>query len=86
MVGETMPKPREEDIPLDPGDVIVLHTDGLSSRFGPDDYPGLMRDDPEQTVRRYEQKADALGPELDQRWMSVRVPWAKRSRSQPSGG
>ena len=52
MVGETMPKPREEDIPLDPGDVIVLHTDGLSSRFGPDDYPGLMRDDPEQTVRR----------------------------------
>jgi hypothetical protein len=37
---------RQFDYQAGPGDVIVLHSDGLTSRWDPRDLPGLVRKDP----------------------------------------
>ena len=38
---------REFDYPLPPGAVVVLHTDGVTSRWSLDDYPGLLQFSPQ---------------------------------------
>ncbi len=54
-VGQRMRTPREQSLTLRSGDLVLLTTDGIKSRFGPEQYPGLLGDSPEhvaQTVVR----------------------------------
>ncbi|MFF4169528.1 ATP-binding SpoIIE family protein phosphatase [Streptomyces sp. NPDC001744] len=46
IVGHQMPAPRTFRVPLDPGAVLVLHSDGLSDRWSPADFPGLFTRQP----------------------------------------
>jgi anti-sigma regulatory factor (Ser/Thr protein kinase) len=42
IVGHTMPVPRASDAPWPPGSRLVMHSDGVSSRWRMDAYPGLL--------------------------------------------
>ncbi|MCS0604398.1 SpoIIE family protein phosphatase [Streptomyces sp. LP11] len=46
IVGAHMPRPRMFETPWPPGAVLVLHSDGLSDRWKPADFPGLFGQDP----------------------------------------
>ena len=41
VVGQNMRSPLLQQLSLQPGDVVVMHTDGVSARFTAKDYPGL---------------------------------------------
>jgi serine phosphatase RsbU (regulator of sigma subunit) len=43
VLGQNMRTPRPQTLQLEPGDLIVLYTDGVSDRFTSDDYPGVLR-------------------------------------------
>jgi len=43
VLGQNMRTPRSQVLQLEPGDVIVLYTDGVSDRFSSDEYPGVLR-------------------------------------------
>lgn len=43
VLGQNMRTPRPQSIQLEPGDVIVLYTDGVSDRFTSADYPSVLR-------------------------------------------
>jgi phosphoserine phosphatase RsbX len=51
VVGERMRTPREELLQLNPGDLVLLSSDGVKEHFGSEEYPGLLRD-PAATVAR----------------------------------
>jgi negative regulator of sigma-B (phosphoserine phosphatase) len=46
IVGQRMRTPQEWSIRLRDDDLVLLYTDGVSDRFGVDDYPGLLVDEP----------------------------------------
>ncbi|TDB87816.1 transcriptional regulator [Actinomadura sp. KC216] len=46
IVGSHAERIREHDYPLPPGAVVVLHSDGLTGRWGLADQPGLLGRDP----------------------------------------
>jgi len=48
VVGYYVRKIRPEEIAYHPGDLVIMHSDGLSARFSLDDYPSLIRKDPQQ--------------------------------------
>lgn len=50
-VGSVMPRLREEHLTLGDGDVFLLTTDGVSSRFRPEALSGLFRDTPAVLAR-----------------------------------
>jgi negative regulator of sigma-B (phosphoserine phosphatase) len=50
VLGQNIRTPRTQSIQLDPGDVIVLYTDGVSDRFTTDDYPGVLRHAPKEVA------------------------------------
>ena len=50
ILGQNMRTLRPQALQLDPGDLVVLHTDGVSDRFTADDYPGILHCTPEQVV------------------------------------
>ena len=41
---------------LEPGDLIILHTDGVSSRFSAADYPSASHHSPEEVARNIIQR------------------------------
>jgi hypothetical protein len=41
-----MRTPQERTLRLQAGDLVLLYTDGVSDRFGIEDYPGLTFDEP----------------------------------------
>ena len=45
MIGYQIRTPKEKCISINYGDIIVLHTDGISSRFNETDYPNIFWDD-----------------------------------------
>lgn len=51
VLGQNMRTPLLQSLELASGDLLVLHTDGVSERFTTDRYPGLLRHDPAQVVR-----------------------------------
>jgi serine phosphatase RsbU (regulator of sigma subunit) len=57
VLGSTIPTIRSFDFPLPPDWVLILHTDGISSRFDIRDVPDSLYHDPQ-----------ALADELLQRW------------------
>nr|WP_308288133.1 ATP-binding protein/SpoIIE family protein phosphatase [Streptomyces corallincola] len=46
IVGGQMPRTRAFEAPFPPGAALVLHSDGLSDRWKPADFPGLFTQDP----------------------------------------
>ncbi len=56
VVGHTMRSLLPQTMQLEPGDLIVLHTDGVSSRFTAEDYPGALHHSPEEVTRNIVQR------------------------------
>lgn len=50
VLGQNMRTPRPQTLQLEPGDMIVLYTDGVSDRFTADDYPGVLRHAPKDVA------------------------------------
>jgi len=50
VLGQNMRTPRPQTLQLDPGDLIVLYTDGVSDRFTTDDYPGVLLHAPKEVA------------------------------------
>jgi serine phosphatase RsbU (regulator of sigma subunit) len=50
VLGQNMRTPRPQTLQLEPGDLIVLYTDGVSDRFTSDDYPGVLRHAPKEVA------------------------------------
>lgn len=48
VIGYQIRTPKEKHIYLKSGDILVFHTDGISSRFNETDYPNIFWDDAEQ--------------------------------------
>jgi negative regulator of sigma-B (phosphoserine phosphatase) len=51
VLGQNMRTPLVQSLPLEPGDLILLYTDGVSDRFTAAEYPGVRRHAPEEVVR-----------------------------------
>ncbi|MEE8526688.1 MAG: SpoIIE family protein phosphatase [Thermoanaerobaculia bacterium] len=52
VLGERMRTPREEELGLTAGDVVVLYTDGVRAHFRLDDYPRLLSDTAATAARK----------------------------------
>ena len=51
-----MRTPLPQTLQLEPGDLIVLYTDGVSDRFTKDDYPGVLRHAPKEVASNIVQR------------------------------
>ena len=51
VLGQNMRTPLQQSLKLASGDLLVLYTDGVSDRFTTSDYPGLVRQAPDDVVR-----------------------------------
>ena len=56
VLGQNMRSPLQQTLQLDPGDLVVLYTDGVSDRFTADDYPGLLHHAPQQVASNIVQR------------------------------
>lgn len=56
VLGQNMRTPLLQTLQLEPGDVIVLYTDGISDRFSADDYPGMLSHPPQDAARNIVQR------------------------------
>jgi serine phosphatase RsbU (regulator of sigma subunit) len=56
VVGQNMRTPRLQTLQLEPGDLIVLYTDGVSDRFTVNDYPGVLRHAPQEVASNIVQR------------------------------
>jgi len=56
VLGQNMRTPLAQTLQLDPGDVIVLYTDGVSDRFTSNDYPGVLRHAPKEVASNIVQR------------------------------
>ena len=56
VLGQNMRTPRLQTLQLEPGDLIILYTDGVSDRFTLDDYPGVLRHAPKEVASNIVQR------------------------------
>ena len=56
VLGQNMRTPLHQMLQLEPGDLIVLYTDGVSDRFTSDDYPGILRHTPKEVANNIVQR------------------------------
>ena len=56
VLGQNMRSPLHQTLQLNPGDVIVLYTDGVSDRFTAQDYPGVLRHSPRDVANNIVQR------------------------------
>ena len=56
VLGQNMRSPLHQTLQLNPGDVIVLYTDGVSDRFTAQDYPGVLRHSSEDVANNIVQR------------------------------
>jgi serine phosphatase RsbU (regulator of sigma subunit) len=52
VLGQTLRSPFHQEIPVSPGAMLVLYTDGVRTHFSEDEYPGIRHDRPELAARR----------------------------------
>ncbi len=52
VLGQNMRTPKSQTLLLQPGDTVVLYTDGVSDRFTSEDYPGVMRHPPQEVASK----------------------------------
>jgi serine phosphatase RsbU (regulator of sigma subunit) len=50
VLGQNMRTPMPQTLQLDPGDLVLLYTDGVSDRFTSNDYPGVLRHAPKEVA------------------------------------
>jgi negative regulator of sigma-B (phosphoserine phosphatase) len=51
VLGQNMRTPRPQTLQLEPGDLLVLYTDGVSDRFTSRDYPSVLRHSPQEVAQ-----------------------------------
>ena len=51
VLGQNMRTPLLQTLRLEPGDLVLLYTDGVSDRFAAGDYPSLLRHAPSAVVK-----------------------------------
>jgi negative regulator of sigma-B (phosphoserine phosphatase) len=56
VLGQNMRTPLPQTLQLDPGDLIVLYTDGVSDRFTSNDYPGVLHHAPKEVANNIVQR------------------------------
>jgi negative regulator of sigma-B (phosphoserine phosphatase) len=56
VLGQNMRTPLHQTLQLNPGDLIVLYTDGVSDRFTSNDYPGVLRHAPKEVASNIVQR------------------------------
>ncbi len=56
VLGQNMRTPLPQTLQLEPGDLIVLYTDGVSDRFTSDDYPGVLLHAPKEVASNIVQR------------------------------
>ena len=56
VLGQNMRSPLHQTLQLNPGDVIVLYTDGVSDRFTTRDYPGVLRHSSQEVANNIVQR------------------------------
>jgi phosphoserine phosphatase RsbX len=56
VLGQNMRTPMPQTLQLDPGDLILLYTDGVSDRFTSNDYPGVLRHAPKEVASNIVQR------------------------------
>jgi serine phosphatase RsbU (regulator of sigma subunit) len=56
VLGQNMRTPRPQTLQLEPGDLIILYTDGVSDRFTLDDYPGVLHHAPKEVASNIVQR------------------------------
>jgi serine phosphatase RsbU (regulator of sigma subunit) len=56
VLGQNMRTPRLQTLQLEPGDLILLYTDGVSDRFTSDEYPSVLRHAPKEVANNIVQR------------------------------
>ena len=56
VLGQNMRTPHLQTLELDPGDVIVLYTDGIRNNFALHDYPGILRHSAQDVANKIVQR------------------------------
>jgi serine phosphatase RsbU (regulator of sigma subunit) len=56
VLGQNMRTPLPQNLQLEPGDLVVLYTDGVSDRFTSDDYPGIFSHAPKDVASNIVQR------------------------------
>ncbi len=56
VLGQNMRTPLLQTMQLQAGDVVILHTDGISARFTEKDYPGLMSHPAQEVAEKIVQR------------------------------
>jgi serine phosphatase RsbU (regulator of sigma subunit) len=56
VLGQNMRSPLLQDLQLEPGDLLVFYTDGISDRFTAVDYPGLAHHAPQDAASNIVQR------------------------------
>jgi len=56
VLGQNMRTPLSQTLQLEPGDMIVLYTDGVSDRFTAKDYPGVVHHAPKEVANNIVQR------------------------------
>jgi len=51
VLGENARTPSLQQMLLEPGDIVLLYTDGIKDRFSLDDYRGILFQEPEEVAR-----------------------------------
>jgi serine phosphatase RsbU (regulator of sigma subunit) len=62
VLGQNMRTPRLQSLKLEPGDLVILYTDGVSDRFTTAEYPGVLHHAPKDVVRNI---VDRFGKDHD---------------------
>ena len=62
IIGYNISTPKEKQMQLENGDLLIFHSDGVKSQFGVNDYPDIMKDDAKtiaiNIVRKFGKKDD----------------------------
>ena len=56
VLGQNMRTPHQQSLQLEPGDLVLLYTDGISDRFSAEDYPAMGLHSMEEVSRNVVQR------------------------------
>jgi negative regulator of sigma-B (phosphoserine phosphatase) len=56
VLGQNMRTPKLQSLQLEPGDMLLLYTDGISDRFTSGDYPAMLHHSPQQAAKNIVQR------------------------------
>jgi negative regulator of sigma-B (phosphoserine phosphatase) len=56
VLGQNMRTPKLQSLQLEPGDMLLLYTDGISDRFTSGDYPAMLHHAPQEVAKNIVQR------------------------------